>query len=202
MIAKSSLRSAKIKFFDSTAEHWSPELDQREQLILQNLCKRIREQTESSDLILDVGCGTGILFPFFQERKFIGIDFSLAMLHRAQQHGSPDLAGLIAADAHEFPFRDSAFGHIVFLSVIPHFDDRVQVFRESRRTLRRGGSLSVVHFLPAARINEIHSKAGGPIAHDSLPNIKELGEALSENGFRVEEFREDDYYFLFARKCD
>ena len=202
MIAKSSLRSAKIEFFDSTAEHWSPQVGQREQLILQNLSQRIREQTKFSDLILDVGCGTGILFPFFQERKFIGMDFSLAMLHRAQQHGSPELAGLIAADAHEFPFKDSTFGHIVFLSVIPHFDDRAQVFRESHRILKSEGSLSVVHFHPAARINEIHSKAGGPIAQDYLPDIKELGRTISENGFRVEEISADDCYLLFARKCE
>ena len=202
MTAKPSRRSAKIEFFNSTAEHWSPQAGQREQLILQNLSQRIREQTKFSDLILDVGCGTGILFPFFQERKFIGMDFSLAMLHRAQQHGSPGLAGLIAADAHEFPFKDSTFGHIVFLSVIPHFDDRVQVFRESHRILKREGSLSVVHFHPAARINEIHSKAGGPIAQDYLPDIKELGRTISENGFRVEEISAADCYLLFARKYE
>jgi len=202
MIAKASLRSAKIEFFDSTAEHWSPELGQREQLILQNLCKRIREQTETSDLILDVGCGTGILFPFIQERKFIGIDFSLRMLKRAQQHCPPELASLVAADAHEFPFKDSSFGHIVFLSVIPHFDDRAQVFRESHRILRSHGTLSVVHLLPAARINQIHSSVGEPIAHDYLPDIKELGEAISESGFAVEEIHEDDCYLLFARKCE
>jgi demethylmenaquinone methyltransferase/2-methoxy-6-polyprenyl-1,4-benzoquinol methylase len=190
-----------MEFFDSTAEHWSPVLGQREQLILQNLSQRIREQTEFSDLILDVGCGTGILFPFFQERKFIGLDFSLRMLARAQEHGSPDLAGLVAADAHAFPFKDASFGHIVFLSVIPHFDDRVKVFRQSHRILKSAGSLSVVHFLPAALINEIHSKAGGAIAHDYLPDMKELGESLSENGFKVEEFGADECYLLFARKC-
>ena len=100
-----------------------------------------------------------------------------------------------------FPFKDSSFGHIVFLSVIPHFDNRAQVFRESHRILKSAGSLSVVHFLPAARINEIHSKVGGPIAHDYLPDIKELGRTISENGFRVEEISADDCYFLFARKC-
>lgn len=201
MIGKSSLRLAKIEFFDSSAEHWSPEVGQREQLILLNLSQRIREQTEFSDIILDVGCGTGILFPFFQERKFIGLDFSLRMLERAQQHRSRNLVGLVAADAHAFPFKDASFGHIVFLSVIPHFDDRVKVFHESHRILKSAGSLSVVHFHPAARINEIHSKAGGPIAHDYLPDIKELGEAISDNGFTVEEFQEDDCYLLFARKC-
>ncbi len=144
MIAKSSLRSAKIEFFDSTAEHWSPQLGQREQLILRNLSQRIRGETEFSDLILDVGCGTGILFPFFQERKFVGIDFSLAMLHRSQQQGLPNLAGLVAADAHDFPFKNSSFGHIVFLSVIPHFDNITQVIRESHRILKNAGSLSVV----------------------------------------------------------
>jgi len=202
MTVKNSSRSAKIEFFNSTAEHWSPQLGQRELLILQNLSERIREQTKISDLILDVGCGTGILFPFLRQRKFVGIDFSLAMLHRSQQHSAPNLAGLVAADAHEFPFKDLSFGHIVFLSVIPHFDDKAQVFRESHRILKGRGSLSIVHFLPAARINEIHSKVGGPIAQDYLPSIKELGEALSENGFRVEEFREDDCYVLFARKCE
>ena len=202
MIAKPSLRSAKIEFFDSAAEHWSPDPGQREQLIMQNLCKRIREQTEFSDIILDVGCGTGILFPFFQERKFIGIDFSFAMLEHARNHRSTTLAGLVTADAHNFPFKDSTFGHIVFLSVIPHFDDRVQVFRESHRILKSAGSLSVAHFLPAARINEIHSKVGGPIGHDYLPDIKELGRTISENGFRVEEISADDCYLLFARKCE
>jgi hypothetical protein len=59
-----------------------------------------------------------------------------------------------------------------------------------------------VHFLPAARINDIHSKAGGPIAHDYLPDTKELGEEISENGFTVEEFGVDDCYLLFARKCE
>ena len=191
-----------MEFFDSTAEHWSPVPGEREQLILQNLSQRIREQTEFSDLILDVGCGTGILFPFFQERKFIGLDFSLHMLERAQHHRSRNLVGLVAADAHKLPFKDSSFGHIVFLSVIPHFDDRVQIFREAHRILKSACSLSVVHFLPSARINEIHSKAGGPIVHDYLPNVKELGETISENGFTVEEVQEDDCYFLSARKCE
>lgn len=202
MIAKSSLRSAKIEFFDSTAEHWSPQLSKKEELILWNLSERIRKQTAASDLILDVGCGTGILFPFLQQRKFIGFDFSIAMIQRAQLRGSPDLVGLVAADAHEFPFKDSSFGHIVFLSVIPHFDDKAQVFRESHRILKNKGSLSVVHFQPAARINDIHSKVGGPIAHDHLPDIEELGDTLSGNGFRVEEIDANDNYILFARKCE
>ena len=200
MIGKPSLRSAKIEFFDLAAEHWSPQLGQGEELILRNLSERIRQQTVASDLILDVGCGTGILFPFLQQRKFIGFDFSLRMLEQAQNRRTPELVGLVVADAHEFPFKNSSFGHIVFLSVVPHFDDKPQVFRESYRILKSGGSLSVVHFLPAERINEIHSKVGGPIAHDWLPNIKELGEALSENGFRVEESHEDDCYVLFAKK--
>ena len=201
MTAKSSSRSAKIEFFDSAAEHWLPQLGHKEELTLPNLSKRIREQTVASDLILDVGCGTGILFPFLQQRKFIGLDFSLCMLEQSRNHSTADLVGLVAADAHEFPFRNSSFGHIVFLSVIPHFDDKAQVFRESHRILKDKGSLSVVHFLSAACINEIHSKVGGPIAHDHLPDIQELGDTLSENGFRVEEISADDCYLLFARKC-
>ena len=70
----------------------------------------------------------------------------------------------------------------------------------NRDVLKNKGSLSVVHFLPAARINEIHSKVGGPIAHDHLPDIQELVNTLSGNGFKVERIESDDRYFLFGEK--
>jgi demethylmenaquinone methyltransferase/2-methoxy-6-polyprenyl-1,4-benzoquinol methylase len=83
----------------------------------------------------------------------------------------------------------------------PHFDDPGAVAAEFARWLKPRGFVLVWHDIGRERLAEIHSGAGGPIAHDRLPPVAELGALFSQSGFGVLRADEDaDSYTLLARR--
>ena len=92
---------------------------------------------------LDLGCGTGLLKGFLAEAgadagALVGIDFSHAMLVRAQERHLPGAR----ADVAELPFRDGAFGAVLAFTVLRILSDPVaegRTLAEVARVLERGG---------------------------------------------------------------
>jgi len=101
--------------------------------------------------VLDVGAGSGVLWPILRERLgstalLAAVDLSAAML----KQGPPDAAAALVADGEELPFRDGAFGWVFCNSCFPHFTDQEGALGEMRRVLAPGGVAIVefVHLVP------------------------------------------------------
>ena len=102
---------------------------------------------EREGVLLDVGCGAGMLIAAMteQERTVIGIDVSMTWLVVAKRlighfGGVPVLA---AALGESLPLRDGSVGGLVSLDVIEHVRDPASYLREIDRVVRTDGGIAL-----------------------------------------------------------
>ena len=120
--------------YDQTADsydaQYAEEQNTKKRTALSNV--HLRENS----LILDMGCGTGLLFPHIADKAklLVGIDFSKNLLRqakkRAKQH--PNIT-LIQADADNTPFKNQTF-HITFaITLLQNMPDPTATLKETER---------------------------------------------------------------------
>ncbi|MEI7835433.1 MAG: class I SAM-dependent methyltransferase [Planctomycetota bacterium] len=85
-------------------------------------------------VILDVGCGTGIISRLYPHKDITGIDISEGML---KYHPGKCLR----ASADAIPFEDSSFDAVIGRSILHHLDNPGKALAEMRRVLKPGGKL-------------------------------------------------------------
>ena len=91
---------------------------------------------KENSLILDMGCGTGLLFPHIADktRFLVGIDTSAKLLKQAQKRARQHLnITLIRADADHTPFKNQTF-HILFaITLLQNMPDPTATLKEMGR---------------------------------------------------------------------
>jgi len=104
---------------------------------------------EEETLILDLGCGTGMMTKILSEKGFkvVGVDISFSSLCVHQNHYPKH--DLIQADANFLPIADGSFDAVVCLGVWRHFPDVSKVLNEVSRILTSDGTFIVGYFPPA-----------------------------------------------------
>ncbi|GBC69423.1 Ubiquinone/menaquinone biosynthesis C-methyltransferase UbiE [archaeon HR01] len=87
--------------------------------------------------ILDVGCGTALLYSFLRDigldGEYVGVDISAGILEKARHRGAPHL---VQADGHRLPFRSTAFTHTLSFTVVHHCNPP-KILEEALRTTSR-----------------------------------------------------------------
>ncbi|NQS98136.1 MAG: class I SAM-dependent methyltransferase [candidate division Zixibacteria bacterium] len=99
---------------------------------------------ESLGRVLDIGCGTGVLFPEFSRRSDLvaGIDtfiqdYSLKGLMKME-----GIEALLAwGSVEEIPFRTETFDTVACISTLEHIKDNQGAMTEIKRVLKPGGRL-------------------------------------------------------------
>lgn len=93
-------------------------------------------------MILDVGCGQGMMMEYFSERgnKVIGIDITS---HSVSFNALRGLTA-IEADARNIPFAEDTFDLVYSLGVIEHFSGTEQALKEQVRVCKPGGIVVAV----------------------------------------------------------
>lgn len=92
---------------------------------------KVREK----DLLLDIGCGTGISTRFFK-CKSIGIDNSKGMLKKAGKN-------CVFGYAESLPFKDKMFDIVISVTAMHNFKDAETSIKEIKRVLKRNGKVAV-----------------------------------------------------------
>jgi SAM-dependent methyltransferase len=101
-----------------------------------------------ADVVLDVGCGPGIVVCAFAAiaRHVTGIDVTPAMLERARQLAAQRRlknVTFLPADANSLPFPNRSFDIVVSRFAFHHFPDPGEVLAEMKRVCRLGGRVIV-----------------------------------------------------------
>jgi len=81
--------------------------------------------------LLDVGCGTGVAFPFFNCSVKIGVDPAGQLLRRA-----PKLSQVVHAAGEAIPLRNGTFDIILCLTAFHNFTDHQKGLEEMKRVAR------------------------------------------------------------------
>jgi SAM-dependent methyltransferase len=117
--------------------------------------------------VLEVGCGTGLLWRENLDRLPPGwnltlTDFSPGMVQQARQNlqGSGHTVAFETADAQALPFADHTFDAVIANHVLFHVRDRTAALAELRRVLRPGGRL-VASTLGARHLQELNDLTPG-----------------------------------------
>ena len=170
-----------ITFFDQCAPWWDADMVRNEDLIAQILDNGgIREGIH----VLDVACGTGVLFPDYLKRNVAsvtGIDISPEMAKIAQEK-FPEVT-VICGDVETAEFSRK-FDAIMVYNAFPHFPDPAHLIQVLAELVKPGGKLSVAHGMSRAQLTSHHAGRASTVSID-LIHEKELA-ALMEPYFDVD----------------
>ncbi len=106
----------------------------------------------SLDTVADIGCGTGLLIDYLQEKnvrynRYVCMDISEGMIGRARdKHRDDPRIVFILADAEQMPFRDTVFTEIFMITVWNNINNKEKTVKETFRIIAKKG-LAVVTVL-------------------------------------------------------
>ena len=173
-----------VEFFDRCAPTWDAEMIKNDAVIGKILDNA--EVTQGQD-ILDVACGTGVMFPYYLERKaasVTGIDISpeMAKIAAGKYADQPNVQ-VLCADVEEAQF-DRKFDGIVVYNAFPHFPDPQRLIRKLSALLKDGGRLTVAHGASRESIDNHHKGTASKVSNGlmSADSLK----ALFDPYFEVE----------------
>ena len=145
-----------IEFFDRCAPWWDDDMIRNEPIIAKILDNGgIRQGVH----VLDVACGTGVLFPDYLQRgaaSVTGIDIAPEMAKIAAAK-FPQVK-VICGDVETEPF-DRQFDVIMVYNAFPHFPDPAALVARLAALTKTGGRLSVAHGLSRAALIRHHERA-------------------------------------------
>ena len=186
-----------IAFFDRLAPDWDSTNLRNEEVITEILFKGgVREGVR----VLDVACGTGVLFPDYQKlgAEIVGIDISENMVRIAREKFPQ--AQVICGDATDFSFEEK-FDVIMIYNAFPHFDEAEKLIENLAKALRPSGRLSVAHGISEKELAECHS---GSAKNVSVPLVKkEVLADMMRPYFRVDvQISDERMYMVSGVKTD
>ncbi len=100
-----------------------------------------RWSIDNADLVLDVGCGTGLLLSRIKAFS-IGVDISITLLRRARRRLRGRL-GLIQCDAEHLPFKDEVFNKVLAVTVIQNISRPENFLMEIKRVSKMGSEIVI-----------------------------------------------------------
>lgn len=163
------------EFFNNFAPRWDIEPVADIEII--NIILDNADIKENTD-ILDVGCGTGVLFPYYLERNvrsITAVDLSPEMVKIAKNKFPQ--AEIICDDAESVSF-DRQFDAIMIYNAFPHFPNPDALIENLSKALKSGGKISIAHGMSKKELDEIHMKSAGKVSN-ILPECEELAKLLS-----------------------
>lgn len=163
-----------ISFFDSLASSWDSDMVRNEDAIRLILDKGgIKKGTR----VLDVACGTGVLFPDYISRGALvtGIDISEEMIKIAKVKFPG--TEIICGDAESLAFSEK-YDAVMIYNAFPHFANPNALFENLSKALAYNGRFTVAHGMSERELEECHS-GGAKNVSLPLPSKERLADMMS-----------------------
>ena len=168
-----------IEFFDRCAPTWDTEMIKNDEIIDKILDNA---EIQESQHILDVACGTGVLFDYYLDRNaasVTGIDISPEMAKIAQRkYADNPKVTVICGDVEEAAFSQK-FDRIVVYNAFPHFPYPKRLIKLLAHLLKEGGRMTIAHGMSRAAIDNHHSSSASKVSNGLMPadQLKKLFDA-------------------------
>ena len=182
-----------IEFFDRCAPTWDAEMIKNDVTI-----GKILDNAEvgAGMDILDVACGTGVMFDYYLDRdvaSITGIDIAPKMAQIAQsKYADNPKVEVICGDVEEYAFSRK-FDRVVVYNAFPHFPFPKRLIKVLAGLLKENGRLTVAHGMSRAAIDNHHSGAASKVSNGlmSAESLKKIFDAH----FTVEVTVSNDYMY-------
>lgn len=152
-------------FFDKCAPWWDDDMIRDEDVITAIMTGAgIREGVH----VLDVACGTGVLFPDYLKRgaaSVTGIDISPKMAQIAAEK-FPQVQ-VICGDVEQTEF-DRQFDCVMVYNAFPHFPNPEKLVETLAKLVVPGGRLSVAHGMSREALTSHHAGRANQVSIDLL----------------------------------
>lgn len=182
-------------FFNEHALSWDEQLKINYQ-VMDEILKTI--DIKPGEKILDVACGTGVMFPFYLKAKagsITGVDISPNMIEIAKNKFKNNNVSLICADAENYNFNKN-FDKCVIFNALPHFINLDKLFNNMAKHLNPGGTIVIAHDKSRDEINKRHKKKANSVSKELL-SLDEL-EKIMNKYFKVAEKISDEKFIIKA----
>lgn len=158
-----------IDYFDRCAPTWDAEMVKNEEII-----QAILDNAEvgmGCD-VLDIACGTGVLFPYYLERNVAsvtGIDISPEMAKLAAGKFSGEAKVQVICGDVEKTIFDRKFDRIVVYNALPHFPNPKRLIKTLAALLKEDGRLTIAHGASREAIDARHSGSASKVSNGLMP---------------------------------
>lgn len=147
--------------------------------------------------VLDVACGTGVLFPYYLGRgvsHITGVDLSENMLARAGEKYPDPRITLVCGDAETLPL--GLHDRCVVFNAFPHFPEPEAILNALCAALSAGGRLTIAHGEGRAAINARHGGSAQSVSRVLMPAAELAG--LFPAALRVDAVLDTDELYLVS----
>lgn len=157
-------KSEVIEFFDRLAPNWDADMIRHDNvidLILDNA------GVKSGVRVLDVACGTGVLFPDYLKRgvqSVTGIDISPKMVKIAAEKYPNEPIQVVCGDVEEVAF-ESEFDVVMVYNAFPHFPNPERLLKALASLVKDGGRVSIAHGMSRSQIDGHHNDAASKVSN-------------------------------------
>ncbi|MBP3390783.1 MAG: class I SAM-dependent methyltransferase [Clostridia bacterium] len=187
-----------IEFFDMLAPTWDSDMVKSDQIIGRILGNA---KLKAGQSVLDVACGTGVMFDYYLERgagSITGIDIAPKMAQIAKdKYKDCKKVSVVCGDVMNTEFEHK-FDLIVVYNAFPHFPHPEKLIARLATLLKPGGRLTVAHGESREKIDARHSGAAHKVSLGLMP-ADELAKLFSPY-FTVETVISDDTMYQISGK--
>ena len=152
-----------IAFFDRLAPQWDADMIRSDEIIAAILDHA--EVHPGAD-VLDVACGTGVLFPDYLARNvgtITGVDISSQMVKIAREKFPQENVRVLCGDVEIMEFHQK-FDNIVVYNAFPHFPEPARLIEHLTGLLKDGGTLTIAHGMSRAAIDHHHEGSASKVS--------------------------------------
>ncbi len=181
-------------FFDHHAPHWDTHLvtdDARLAVILD--AAGIQEGVT----VLDVACGTGVLFPYYLARNVdsvTAVDISPEMVRLAAKKNSDPRVEVLCGDIETMAMARQ-YDCCVVYNAFPHFEKPERLVERLSAWVKPGGRLTVAHGMSLETLHRHH--AGARHVSREMLTAEELA-AIFRPRFAVDVMVSDDEKYIVS----
>ena len=181
------------QFYDDLAAEWDLNYTAEDLERLSRLVDGLDIAPGSN--ILDLGCGTGILFDLLRrkvgpEGTVTGVDFSIEMARQAHRNFPFPNVNVVDADVTNLPFQDDSFDFAISFSAFADFSDKTRALQEIHRVLKTGGLFCIVYLVSSKELSTEHARTGGLVQSDELPSKETMVKLFEDTSFRTVKFED------------
>ena len=152
-----------IAFFDRLAPQWDADMIRHDDVISYILDgARVGPGKD----VLDVACGTGVLFPDYLERNvesITAVDIAPEMVKIARSKFPQEHVTVLCGDVETLEL-DRKFDCIMVYNAFPHFPEPARLIERLCAMLKPGGTLTVAHGMSRQQIDNHHSGAASRVS--------------------------------------
>ena len=100
-------------------------------------------QATAQDVVVEVGCGAGVVLEQIPAGRLVGMDLSGFILHKTKRRLAGKTADLLQANAESLPFADSQFNKLLCTEVIEHVQEPRNLAAELARVVQSDGAVVI-----------------------------------------------------------